>query len=125
MKSKGAVYTQKQKKILEQLGENIRLASLRRKLSSKSVAERAGIAVSTMTYVEKGEPGVGIGTYLHVLSVLQLAEDILLIADKDPLGRRLQDNMLLAPKRAPKKKKVKSPIEHVIDDGTSPKPKIN
>ena len=123
MKSKGAVYTQKQKKILEQLGENIRLARLRRKLSSKSVAERAGIAVSTMTNVEKGEPGVGIGTYL-VLSVLQLAEDILLIADKDPLGRRLQDNMLLAPKRAPKKKKVKSPIEHVIDDGTSPKPEI-
>lgn len=125
MKSKGAVYTQKQKKILEQLGENIRLARLRRKLSSKSVAERAGIAVSTMTNVENGEPGVGIGTYLQVLSVLQLAEDILLIADKDPLGRRLQDNMLLAPKRAPKKKKVKSPIEHVIDDGTSPKPEIN
>ena len=62
MKSKGAVYTQKQKKILEQLGENIRLARLRRKLSSKSVAERAGIAVSTMTNVEKGEPGVGIFT---------------------------------------------------------------
>ena len=124
MKSKGAVYTQKQKKILEQLGENIRLARLRRKLSSKSVAERAGIAVSTMTNVEKGEPGVGIVTYLQVLSVLQLAEDILLIADKDPLGRRLQDNMLLAPKRAPKKKKVKSPIEHVIDDGMSPKPEI-
>lgn len=124
MKSKGAVYTQKQKKILEQLGENIRLARLRRKLSSKSVAERAGIAVSTMVNVEKGEPGVGIGTYLQVLSVLQLAADILLIADKDPLGRRLQDNMLLAPKRAPKKKKVKSSIEHVIDDGTSPKPEI-
>ena len=124
MKSKGAVYTQKQKKILEQLGENIRLARLRRKLSSKSVAERAGIAVSTMTNVEKGEPGVGIGTYLQVLSVLQLAEDILQIADKDPLGRRLQDNMLLAPKRAPKKKQAKSPIEHVIDDGTSPKPEI-
>lgn len=124
MKSKGAVYTQKQKKILEQLGENIRLARLRRKLSSKSVAERAGIAVSTMTNVEKGEPGVGIGTYLQVLSVLQLAEDILLIADKDPLGRRLQDNMLLTPKRAPKKKQAKSPIEHVIDDGISPKPEI-
>ena len=124
MKSKGAVYTQKQKKILEQLGENIRLARLRRKLSSKSVAERAGIAVSTMTNVEKGEPGVGIGSNLQVLSVLQLAEYILLIADKDPFGRSLQDNMLLAPKRAPKKKKVKSPIEHVIDDGTSPKPEI-
>lgn len=124
MKSIGAVYTQKQKKILEQLGENIRLARLRRKLSSKSVAERAGISVSTMSNVEKGIPGVSIGTYLQVLSVLQLAEDILLIAHKDPLGRRLQDSTLLGRKRAPKQKKANSPIAHVIDDGSSSKPEI-
>lgn len=124
MKSAGAVYTQKQKKILEQLGENIRLARLRRSLSAKSVAERAGIAVSTMRNIEKGTPGVGIGTFLQVLSVLQLADDLLLIADKDPLGRRLQDIRLVTRKRAPKKKEVTSPIKHVIDDGQTPKPEI-
>lgn len=125
MKSKGAVYTQKQKNILRQLGENIRLARLRRKLSAQSLAERAGIAVSTMSNVEKGMPGVSIGTYLQVLSVLQLAEDVLLIADKDPLGRTIQDSLLLAKKRAPKKKKtIDSPIAHAVDDGQFSKPEI-
>ncbi len=125
MKSKGAVYTQKKKKILKLLGENIRLARLRRKFTAKSLAERAGISVSTMSNVEKGEPGVSIGTYLQVLSVLQLAEDLLLIADKDPLGRQIQDSMLIMRKRAPKKKKeTTSPISHVVDDGVSDKPDI-
>lgn len=110
MKSRGAVYTQKQKKILEQLGMNIRLARLRRKLSAASVAERARIAVSTMSNVEKGHPGVSIGTYLQVLSILQLAEDLLLIAGNDALGRRLQDMKLITRKRAPKEKKAESPI---------------
>lgn len=124
MKSRGAVYTQKQKKILEHLGMNIRLARLRRKLSAASVAERAGIAVSTMSNVEKGNPGVSIGTYLQVLSVLQLAEDLLLIAENDIQGRRLQDMNLITRKRAPKEKKEESPISHVIDNGHSVKPNI-
>jgi len=43
----------KPKRVLEQLGENIRLARLRRKLSESQVAERAGIARSTLALVEK------------------------------------------------------------------------
>lgn len=50
MKSKGAFYTQKQKKILSTLGENIKLARLRRRFSIRSMAERAGIAASTFSF---------------------------------------------------------------------------
>ncbi|MDP4280953.1 MAG: helix-turn-helix transcriptional regulator [Bacteroidota bacterium] len=124
MKSKGSFYTQKQKSILARIGENIRLARLRRKLSIRSMAERAGIAVSTMTNIENGFPSVSLGNYLQVLSVLRLEEDLLLVADKDPLGRQIQDAGLIVKKRAPKKKELHSPFENVIDKGLSEKPEF-
>lgn len=125
MKSKGANYTQKQKNILATLGENIRLARLRRKLSIRSMAERAGIATSTLGNIEDGSPSVSLGSYLQVLSVLRLDDDLLLISDKDPVGRQIQDAGLIVKKRAPKKKKTVSAIDYVIDKGNSEKPEFN
>jgi len=125
MKSKGANYTQKQKNILATLGENLRLARLRRKLSIRSMAERAGIATSTLGNIEDGSPSVSLGSYLQVLSVLRLDDDLLLIADKDPVGRQIQDAGLIVKKRAPKKKKTVSAIDYVIDKGNSEKPEFN
>jgi transcriptional regulator with XRE-family HTH domain len=124
MKSKGAIYTQKQKNILSRLGENIKLARLRRELSVRSLAERAGIAVSTMTNIEKGSPSVSLGSYLQVLSILRLEEDILLIGNDDPIGRQIQDAGLIIKKRAPKKRITKSAIDHVIDKGGSKAPEF-
>ena len=91
MKSKGTNFTLKQKNVLTTLGENIKLARLRRKLSIRSMAERAGIATSTLGNIEDGSPSVSLGSYLQVLSVLRLEDDLLLIADKDPVGRQIQD----------------------------------
>jgi len=125
MKSKGTNYIQKQKNILATLGENIKLARLRRKLSIRSMAERAGIATSTLGNIEDGSPSVSLGSYLQVLSVLRLEDDLLLIADKDPVGRQIQDAGLIVKKRAPKKKKIESAIDHVIDKGNSEKPKFD
>ena len=125
MKSKGTNYTQKQKNILTTLGENIKLARLRRKLSIRSMAERAGMAISTLGNIENGSPSVSLGSYLQVLFVLRLEDDILLIADKDPVGRQIQDAGLIVKKRAPKKKKTVSAIDHVIDKGNSEKPKFD
>jgi transcriptional regulator with XRE-family HTH domain len=105
MKSKGAVFTFKQKQILKTLGETLRLARLRRKFSVASVAERAGLSESTMRFIEKGSPSVSLGSYMQVLIVLRLEEDILLIGANDPLGRHIQDADLIVKKRAPKKKK--------------------
>lgn len=91
--------------ILEGLGENIRLARLRRKLSATQVAERAGMGRSTLVKIEQGHPGVGIGQYLNVLKVLGLEKDFLVVAKDDELGRKLQDANLKTAKRAPKRNK--------------------
>jgi transcriptional regulator with XRE-family HTH domain len=93
-------------RILEELGENIRLARLRRKLSTIQIAERAGMGRTTLVKIEQGHPGVGIGQYLNVLKVLGLEKDFLLVAKDDVLGRKLQDAKLETGKRAPKRNKL-------------------
>ena len=103
MSNKSPLLLPKNKKILLQLGENIRLARLRRKLSSEQVAERAGISRSTLISIEKGYEGVGIGFYLMVLAVLGLEKDFLFLAKDDELGRKLQDANLITKERAPKR----------------------
>lgn len=89
--------------VLGELGENIKLARLRRKLSVEQVAERANIARSTLWAVEKGAPTVALGFYGQVLFVLGLEKDLLKVAGEDLLGRKLQDAKLLVKQRAPKK----------------------
>lgn len=85
----------KQVKLLEQLGENIRLAMKRRKLTQTQLAERTGLSKPTLRKIERGEGSVSIGHYLLVLSVLGLAEDVAEVAANDLLGRKLQDIELL------------------------------
>ena len=89
-------------KILEEMGENIKLARLRRKLSAAKVAERAGISRSTLWHIEKGLPNVSMGYYAQVLFVLGLEKNIANIGADDTLGRKLQDAEILVKKRAPK-----------------------
>ena len=90
--------------ILEQLGDQIKLARLRRNLSVEMVAERAGISRTTLWSVEKGSPTVAIGTYAAVLHALGgMDQDLLLVAQDDKLGRTMQDLKLTTRKRAPKK----------------------
>jgi len=81
--------------ILEQMGENIKLARKRRKLTAVQVAERAGIARSTLYLVEKGDASVAMGAYFNVLRVLGLQADVLKLAADDVFGRKLQDLDLL------------------------------
>lgn len=85
------------------VGEQIKLARLRRNLSMAQVAERATCSPLTVARIEKGTPTVAIGIYLRVLYALQLDDDILMIAKQDELGRRLQDLALTSRKRASKK----------------------
>jgi transcriptional regulator with XRE-family HTH domain len=103
MKSRKAILLPKQLKIMTTLGENIKMARLRRKLTAEQVAERAGISRRTLVSIEKGSPGVAMGNYLQVLFVLGLANDFLKIASDDILGRKLQDANLTSPKRRVKK----------------------
>ena len=80
---------------LETVGEQIRLARLRRSYSVKMVAERAGISRATLWKVEKGDPGVAIGIYAKVLAAIGLPDDIMKLARDDDLGRLIQDSKLL------------------------------
>jgi transcriptional regulator with XRE-family HTH domain len=91
-------------RLLAEVGENIRLARLRRRLSSEQMAERSGMGRSTYVKIEKGNSGVSIGYYLNVLNVLGLEKDFLQLAKDDVLGRKLQDLGLKVKKRAPKRK---------------------
>ena len=85
------------------VGEQIRLARLRRNLSVAQVAERATCSPLTVSRIEKGAPTVAIGIYLRVLYALQLDDDILALAKDDVLGRTLQDMNLPQRERASKK----------------------
>ena len=88
---------------MQTVGEQIRLARLRRNMSIAQVAERATCSHVTINRVEKGSPTVAIGIYLRVLYALQLEDDILLLAQKDEMGRALQDLSLKHRERASKK----------------------
>ena len=93
------VYFPKLTKRLSLMGEQIKLARLRRRYSAKLIAERAGISRSTLWKVEKGNPGVAIGIYAKVLAAIGLGDDITLIARDDELGRAIQDAELLKGRR--------------------------
>lgn len=86
----------KHKEILEQMGDNIKLARKRRKLTTTQVAERADIVRSTLYLIESGSPSVKMGAYFNVLRVLGLQNDFLKLAADDELGRKLQDIALAA-----------------------------
>jgi transcriptional regulator with XRE-family HTH domain len=104
---KAAIIMPKTREILEQMGEQIKLARLRRKLSAQLIAERAGISRQTLNAIEKGSSTVAIGSYAAVLHALNnLDTDFLLVAKDDEFGRKLQDLELPTRKRAPKKGKL-------------------
>lgn len=90
--------------ILSAMGEQIKIARLRRKLSVELVAERAEISRATLWKVEKGDKTVAIGIYAAVLHALGgMDKDLLLVAKDDVLGRTIQDLNLKVRKRAPRK----------------------
>ena len=92
--------------ILNAMGEQIKMARLRRRISAELAAERAGISRATLWAVEKGSPSVAIGIYAAVLHSLNgMDKELLLIAKDDELGRKLQDLELPVRKRAPQNKR--------------------
>jgi transcriptional regulator with XRE-family HTH domain len=93
------VFPQEQR-LLAQLGERLRLARRRRKLSTEVVAGRAGISRSSLYKVEAGDPGATMGTYLRVMAALGLEGDLQGVAADDKVGRKLQD-LALEPRRSP------------------------
>lgn len=91
------------KERLSVIGENIRLARLRRRLSAEQISERAGITRPTLRGIERGDPSVSFGAYANVFFCLGLDSDLALLASDDELGRKLQDVQLTTKRRAPRR----------------------
>jgi transcriptional regulator with XRE-family HTH domain len=85
----------KNQKILEQLGENIKLARKRRNYTQTLISERTGLSRITIRKIESGDGSVSLGHYVSVLAVLGLVEDLANVASDDNLGRKLQDIKLM------------------------------
>lgn len=98
MSTRKQIIFPKYQKVLEQLGENIRLARKRRRLTTIQVAERAGIDRTTLYHIEKGNSSVSMAAYFNTLRVLGLQDDFLKLAADDEYGRKLQDLSLIGNK---------------------------
>ena len=132
MGRKAVVVLPQTQRLLSQMGEQIRLARLRRHLPSELVAERAGVSRQTVTAVEKGTPSVALGAYAAVLHALGgLEKDLLLVAKDDELGRKLQDLDLPQRQRAPRQKpRTLEYVSHGKENGqksgtVNPSPEID
>ena len=91
MNSKKQLLFPKYQMVMEQVGENIKLARKRRKLTTVQVSERAGIDRSTLYQIERGNGSVSMAAYFNTLRVLGLQDDFLKLAADDSFGRKLQD----------------------------------
>ena len=74
------------------LGENIRLARIRRKIRQEDMANRISISVKTYRKIESGDPTVAIGLYVSALFMLGLAADFSALADpaQDRVGLSME-----------------------------------
>ena len=94
-------------KILSEMGQQIKMARLRRNLSVEIVSERAGISRKTLWLIEKGSPSVAMGYYASTLNALNgLDTDLLLIAKDDEFGKKLVELGIASKKRVRKVKNV-------------------
>ncbi len=90
--------------ILEQMGEQIKEARLRRRISTELLAERANVSRTTIWAIEKGSPSVSIGSYAAVLHGIQgMDKDLLLIAQDQCLKNTFEQVGRIPRTRAPRK----------------------
>jgi len=90
-KVRKATLFKRQRSVLEQLGENIKLARMRRRFSATLISQRTGLSRTTINKIEAGNEGVSMGNYLIVLTAVGLGGDLAQVGANDELGRKLQD----------------------------------
>lgn len=90
--------------ILEKMGCQIKKARLRRNIRAEVLAEQAGISKGTLTAIEKGMATVSIGAYAAVLQVLEMENDLGLIASDEEGKLKYQRKFFARRERAAKSK---------------------
>lgn len=80
MPSTSACGTVLEQQLLLQLGERLKRTRQAFGLTATALAESAGISRMTLRAVEAGEPTPTMGTYLRVMSVLGVVQDLALVA---------------------------------------------
>ena len=95
------------RRALRKLGHDIRDARRRRRIPVAIMADRASISRMTLNKIERGEPGVAMGTYATVLFVLGMVDRLADLADPrhDSVGLSLEDEHL--PQRVRRSRKEK------------------
>ena len=95
--------------ILSRLGNNLRIARLRRRLRIQDIADRMGASRYTVASVEKGSPGASGAAYFGVLWALGLLDDADCLADpeRDEAGKTLE--LARLPSHAPRRRAHDSP----------------
>ena len=91
MSNKKQIIYPRERAVLAEFGNRLRLARLRRKIPAETLAVRSNISRMTLYRAEQGSPAVSIGTYYRIMAALHLQGDFGLLAADDKLGRRLQD----------------------------------
>ena len=102
MARKKVVLLPRTEQALEKVGTNIKKARLRRNIRAELLAERAGISADTLTSIEKGVSTVSIGAYAAVLAVLEMDNDLGIIALDEEGKQRFNENNLKKRERATK-----------------------
>lgn len=120
MPRKPPVVFPQEQRLLSQLGERIKLARMRRKLSNATIAQRAGISRTSLYKVEAGDAGATMGTYLRVMAVLGLEADVNGLAADDKVGRKLQDLALEAPAGGTRRRRRDRPAATPPGESESP-----
>ena len=77
--------------LLQQVGQNIKTARIRRNLTILELANRVHVDERTISRLEKGDPSINFKNLVTVLMVLGLEDSVFDLADPnaDELGRAL------------------------------------
>lgn len=108
------------KRIVKKLGEDVRVARLRRRWSQKDLAVKTGVSVGTVQRVEAGDPGVGIGTIVtmfYMFGCQQQIEDAL-DPTRDELG--LSADFFHLPMRIRSARRITSRSVDSVDENGVP-----
>ena len=84
------------------LGQRLRLARMRRRMSLAQMAEQTGISRDTLHRLERGDASISIAALLNVLSILGMGPDLDHVGADDLTGRTLQDMAMTRGRRRTK-----------------------